>query len=383
MKHVAFIIFFSVFFGMFLLGSWYVFNRGMQALPQSALRTIFPWMFWGLAAAFVVGQFLERGNPTLFSQMITYVGSFWLVTLLYLFMFILAIDIIRLANHFIGFIPEAWTQTVLSGKNLFFAVTSITLIIVAAGHINAIIPRIVNVDISIDKKAGKQKEIKVAFVSDIHMGFIIGNHRVKRMVDKINSENPDLVLFGGDLVDHNPLPVIKYNMGENFSRLHPPLGVYAVTGNHEYIGKPDISIEYLSKFGIQYLRDTLININDVLLLGGREDKDKMRFTGTPRKPVSQLVNGVDRSLPILLMDHQPVEYDSVMQTGVDLMVSGHTHRGQFWPFRYITRKVYELDWGLLKKGNTHFFVSSGLGTWGPPVRIGTRSEIVILHLKLN
>ncbi len=383
MKHLAFILFFSVFFGLFLLGSWYVFNRGMQALPQSTLRTIFPWLFWGLAAAFVIGQFLERGNPTLLGQVVTCIGSFWLVTLFYLFLFVLAIDLVRVANHFIGFIPDAWTQSFLTGKNLFLAVSGTTLLMVAAGHINAIIPRIVNVDIPINKKAGKQTEIKVALVTDIHMGFIIGNNRVNRMITKINSQNPDLVLFGGDLVDHNPLPVIKYKMGEHFKRLNPQFGVYAVTGNHEYIGKPDISINYLSQFGIKYLRDTLINIDNVLLLGGREDKDKMRFTGEHRMPVSQLINGGDRSLPILLMDHQPVEFDSVMQTGVDLMVSGHTHRGQFWPLKYITQRVYELDWGLLKKGNTHFYVSSGLGSWGPPVRIGTRPEIVILHLKLN
>ncbi|HAM97865.1 MAG TPA: metallophosphoesterase [Marinilabiliales bacterium] len=383
MKYWALIIFLTIFFGTFLLGSWYVFNRGMQALPQGALRTVFPWIFWGLAATFIVGQFLERGQPFLAGKLVTYVGSFWLVTLWYLFMMILLIDVVRLGNHFTGFIPASWTESFLSGKNLFIGVSVVTLILVIGGHINALIPRIIPVEVPIDKKATAQKEIKVALVTDIHMGFIIGNRRVKRMVKKINEQNPDLVLFGGDLVDHNPLPVIKWEMGRHFKQLNPPLGVYAVTGNHEYIGHPEVSIDYLSQFGIRYLRDTLINVDGVLLLGGREDKDKMRFTGEKRKPIASLVNGADKSLPILLLDHQPVEFDQVAQTGVDLMMSGHTHHGQFWPFSFITQKVYELDWGFLKKGDTHYYVSSGFGSWGPPVRIGSRSEIVIFTIKLN
>ncbi len=383
MKYWAFIIFFSVFFGTLLLGSWYVFNRGMQALPHGTMRTFFPWLFWGLTIAFIAGQFLERGEPYLASKIITFAGSFWLVTLCYLFMMVLFIDFIRLGNYFTGFIPTQWTESFLSGKNLFIGVSSIALVLVIAGHINALIPRIVYVDIPIDKPASSRKELKVALVTDIHMGFIVGNNRVKRLIRKINEQQPDLVLFGGDLVDHNHRPVIKWKMGQHFSQLNPPLGVFAVTGNHEYIGHAEVSIDYFSQFGIQYLRDTVQNIDNILLLGGREDKDKMRFTGEKRKSISTLMDGADKQLPILLLDHQPVELEQVSQAGVDLMMSGHTHHGQFWPFNLITNKLYELDWGYLKKGTTHYYVSSGFGTWGPPVRIGSRSEIVIFNLKMN
>lgn len=383
MKYLPFIIFFSIFFGLFLSGSWYVFHRGMQALPPGTFRSIFPWLFWIISSFFIVGQFLERTEPTMATRVISTIGSFWLVTLWYLFMFVVVIDIFRLGNHFLGFIPDTWTQSFLTGKNLFIGTSVVTLLLVLAGHLNAIYPRIVQVDIPLEKIKTPEQELKVALATDIHMGFIIGNHRVKRLVNKINEQNPDVVLFGGDLVDHNPLPVIKWKMGEHFTRLHAPLGVYAITGNHEYIGHPEVSINYLSKFGINYLRDTALNINNQLLLVGREDKDKTRFTGQKRKPLTLLLEDTSTHLPVLLLDHQPVELGKAAEAGVDVMMSGHTHRGQFWPFSYITRKVYELDWGYLQKGNTHYYVSSGYGTWGPPVRIGSRSEIVILNLKMK
>jgi predicted MPP superfamily phosphohydrolase len=380
---LVFIIFFTVFLGIFFLGSWYVYNRGAQALSETQYGTVFKWVFWILSFSFILGQFLERGTPNALSSVITYIGSFWLVILWYLFLFVVAIDIVRLTNGWWQYIPHNLLSGILKGPNVFVAVMSATLLLVFAGHINALNARIINVDLDIDKPGNGKKELKVALVTDIHMGHIIGNKRVSKLIDQLNKQSPDLVLFGGDLVDHNPLPVIKENMGEHFDRLNPPLGKFAVTGNHEYIGKPDISIDYLSKFGIQYIRDTIVNVNDVLYIIGREDREMPRFNGKNRQNVSKLVNGEAENKLVILMDHQPVEYNSVAKAGIDLMVSGHTHKGQFWPFGMITKRVFELDWGLKKKGNTHFYVSSGYGTWGPPVRIGSRPEIVIFNIKLN
>ena len=93
--------------------------------------------------------------------------------------------------------------------------------------------------------------------------------------------------------------------------------------------------------------------------------------------------GVDKSLPIILMDHQPFKLDEAVRNGVDVQLSGHTHHGQLWPFHFITKKVYELSWGYKLKGNTHVYVSSGVGTWGPPVRTGNRPEIVHLRLRFR
>lgn len=383
MKYLVFAIFFTVFLSIFFLGSWYVYNRAAMALTETQYSKLFKWTFWILSFSFVLGQFLERGKPNAISNSITYIGSFWLVILWYLFLFVLAIDLIRLTNGWWNYIPQNWLSGIFKGTHLFIGVASVTLVLIFTGYLNAINSKIVNVDLDIDKPGNGKKEIKVAFVSDIHMGHIIGNKRVSKLVDQLNDVNADLVLFGGDLVDHNPLPVIQENMGEHFNRLNPSMGMYAVTGNHEYIGKPDISIDYLSQFGIKYVRDSIINVNDVLYLVGREDREMPRFNGKDRKPIANLLNGEAKDKPVILLDHQPTDFDSVEKAGIDLMLSGHTHKGQFWPFGLITKRVFELDWGLMKKGNTNFYVSSGYGTWGPPVRVGSQSEIVVFNIKLN
>lgn len=379
MKTLMIITFFTVFFGIYTLGNWYLYNRGMQALPTGTLRSIFPWLFWGIAFTFIIGQFLERGMFTYFSQIVTYIGSFWLVFAWYAMLMIVAIDLIRVANHFLHFIPANF----ISGTVLFSVVGGIAFILVVAGAINAYIPKIKNVEITIDKPVESDSELKVVMVSDIHMGFIIGNNRTQRLINRLNTIDPDLILLVGDIVDHNPKPVIRKNLGKHFSQLNPQFGIYAVTGNHEYIGTPEVSIDYLSQYGINYVRDSVVVLPNGIAIIGRNDREGIRFDGKKRKRLNELTVNIDKTKPVFLMDHQPVEYGAVESEGIDLMVSGHTHKGQFWPFGYITRKVFELDYGYKKKGNTNFYVSSGYGTWGPPVRIASRSEIVVFNIKYS
>jgi len=380
-KTYFFVIFFTIVMLIYFLGNWYVFSRGSLALQGLLARLTFRWLFWILALFFIVGQFLERGQPTIFGKIITNIGSVWLAVLWIAFLFVLSIDIIRLFNHFLHFIPQLTIEKYFTGRVLFIGVLSVTAILVISGFLNAAFPRVNRITIEMDKPHHQTKEMKIAVVSDIHMGFIINKRHVQRLVNSLSTLDPDLIIFAGDLVDHNPLPVIKDDLGKYFKQLNPPLGMIAVTGNHEYIGKPEVSINYLSKYGINYIRDSIVNIDSNLVVIGRDDRDKSRFTGKPRKPIAALMADVDTSKTIILVDHQPVEYNEAAAHGIDLMLSGHTHAGQLWPFYYLTKKIYENSSGLIKKGNTNFYVSPGYGTWGPPVRLGNRPEIAVISLK--
>ena len=131
------------------------------------------------------------------------------------------------------------------------------------------------------------------------------------------------------------------------------------------------------------LRDTWVKIGDSLYVVGREDISIRGFTGKKRKPLPELMAEVDKSYPIILMDHQPFRLEEAEINGVDLQLSGHTHHGQLWPFNFITKKVYELSWGYKKKGSTHYYVSCGVGTWGPPIRTGNRPEIINIKLRFE
>jgi len=254
---------------------------------------------------------------------------------------------------------------------------------VVTGYLNTRSPVVKKLNISIDKKAGDLKSLKIAVASDIHMGTIIARRSVERIVNRINSIGADIVLLPGDVVDEDIGPVIKRNLGEFLRNIRSKYGVYAVTGNHEYIGGAEAACKYLEEHGIVELRDRYVKIADSFYVVGREDRASKGFAGILRKPLAVLMEGIDKSLPVILMDHQPVHLEEAERSGVDLQLSGHTHHGQLWPFNFITKKIYEVSMGYKKKGNTHIYVSCGVGTWGPPLRTGNRPEIVEINIKFR
>jgi hypothetical protein len=189
--------------------------------------------------------------------------------------------------------------------------------------------------------------------------------------------------LAGDIVDEDLAPVIHNDLGRSLKKLKAPLGVFAITGNHEYIGGAEAAVKYLEEHGIRMLRDTSVKISESFWLAGRNDRDSRRFSAKERKGLDKVLEGVDLSLPVILMDHQPFNLQQVADAGVDFQLSGHTHHGQLWPFNYITNAIYELSWGYKQKGDSHFYVSSGYGGWGPPVRTGNRPEILDIYITFN
>jgi predicted MPP superfamily phosphohydrolase len=363
--------------------SYYMFSRGMKALEGSDLQPYFSWTFWILIATFVVGQIFERGDPGMFAITISRIGSISLAFFLYLLLFVIFVDLVRVFQHFFHFIPESITTGILSGKMLFVYGVSIAALVTIGGAINARNPIIQELDLAIDKKCSQNEKLKVVLATDVHLGVMLGQKHAQKLVNQINEQNPDIVLFGGDLVDHNPNPVMKFDMGRFFDQIEAKVGVFATTGNHEFMGKPDVTTEYFESHGITYIRDSLFTIDGVVHILGRDDKDKSQMTGEERKSIESILSENELSLPLLLLDHQPVEYEIAAKYGVGLMMSGHTHKGQLWPLSFITNLVYENHFGLMQKGNSWFYTSSGYGTWGPPVRTGNRPELVVFNIALK
>jgi hypothetical protein len=376
------IIFFSIFFLLYGLINYYVFLRGWQAIPaDSPIRIPYVVIFWVIALSFIAGRFLERVAITPFSTSLVWIGSFWFAAFAYFALAALFIDLLRLINHIIPFFPAILTANVARTKaTLAVGVVSIVVLALAAGYFNARNPRIKNLEVHIPESADSLKSLNVAIASDIHLGTIIGNGRLNTIVDMINGLHADLVLFPGDIVDEDLAPVIKQNLGETLRTIKAKYGVYAVTGNHEYIGGVEEACKYLTEHGIRVLRDEVVTLNGGIQLVGREDRSIGQFSGKRRKPLPELLANVDQRLPVLLMDHQPIGLHEAADGGVDLQLSGHTHHGQIWPFGWITEAIYEVSWGYKKKGDTHVYVSSGVGTWGPPVRLGNTPEIINLRI---
>ncbi len=383
MKNYQFLIFFSVVLLIYSAINYYIYHRGMQALAsEPTFRIWFRWGFVFLAASYVAGRFLERVQLSVFSDFLVWTGSFWLAIMFYLLLAVILVDIIRLLNVFTGFLPAS-LKTQQAAITTFFGIGGLVLIVVTAGYINAISPRIKKLEIDIAKKAGNLKELNVVMASDIHMGTVIGPRRMAKLVKMINSQHPDIILFAGDIVDEDLAPVVRQNLGSALLGLKAPMGIFGITGNHEYIGGAEAAVKYLQDHGLIILRDSVVRVGDSFYLAGREDRDKPRFSGRKRMEVDELLKNTDKSLPIILLDHQPFNLEKAQAAGADLQLSGHTHHGQIWPLNYITSAIYEVSMGYLKKGDSHFYVSPGFGGWGPPVRIGNRPEIVNITLRFK
>jgi len=386
MKSMTMVIFFSIFFLITGLISLYIFIRGLQSIPpDSNLRTAYIIVFWTITCAFAAGRLLERFAPLPLADVLVWIGSFWLGAMIYFLIALVALDLMRLANHFLPFFPAAVTANYGKVKYVTGAsVLGLVGIVLLAGYVNSIIPRVVALNLSVPAKASKLKHLNIVAVSDIHLGIIVGRSRFDGIVDKINRMDPDLVLLLGDIVDEELVPVIRQNLGESLRSIHSRFGVFAITGNHEYIGGAEEACSYLAEHKVTLLRDQSLKVADSFFLVGREDQSSSQFPPFhKRKELAQLMESVDRNYPVILMDHQPFKLNEAAVQGIDLQLSGHTHYGQLWPINYIVNGIYELAWGYRKIAGTQYYVSDGVGTWGPPVRIGNRPEIVNIRIKFE
>ena len=225
------------------------------------------------------------------------------------------------------------------------------------------------------------KTYKVVMASDLHIGYHNPRKELARWVDMMNAEQPDFILIAGDIIDGSMRPLIEERMAEEFHRLEAP--VYACLGNHEfYAGHPEAK-QFYKDAGIHLLIDEAAVIDSAIVIIGRDDRSNMR-----RKPLKELVDSLQRSLSLskgspltpkytIVLDHQPYNLDRAEAAGIDFQLSGHTHRGQVWPISWITDRVYECSWGSYQRGNTQFYISSGIGIWGGKFRIGTQSEYIV------
>lgn len=380
MRSIYFLIFFSIVLTIYGSVNYYLFVRGLQVFSLSLpMKRWFIVIFWSVVSMFILGNVLERAATSSFSEWIYRIGSFWMAFMLYLFIAVVLIDFIRILNYFFHFLPP-FSQ--IMRFRLGLIVFSLVSLIVIYGHLNALWINVKEIPLTIHKKVSGSSEVKILMVSDIHLGALIGERREKRLLDIVREQKPDLVLLCGDLVDGEIAPALRKKLGRHIQEIKTPLGVYAITGNHEYIGGIEKTLPYLKSINIRMLIDETVTLPNGIQLVGRNDRSASRMNGG-LKPLNELLSGIDNSKPVIVMNHQPFNLDEVAKANVDLHLSGHTHNGQLWPFNYLTEAIFELSWGLLKKGNTNFYVSSGYGTWGPSVRIGNRPEVVVFKLKFE
>ena len=384
---MSFIIFVSVVLVVYVVGNSYLFVRGYQLLEiLGRYRVWFTVVFWMLALSLIATQTLRmKSFSGRFFDAVAIVGSLWVAIMLYGFIIALTVDITRLAGWMLKVRLNLNHNDYLLMKGIAFGVICFVLsMILAVGYNKAHRTLTTYIKIAVEKNAGQLTDLRVVMISDIHLGDIFGRKELSRIVDVINEQNPDIVMLVGDVFDSSPEPVIEKNMGVEFNRLQSKYGTYMATGNHEYIGERvqrngmSSGLKHLMLHGVQPLLDSVVLIDNSFYVVGRKD-----LMGGARKTIPELLQDVNKKLPVILLDHQPYLLNEAEEAGVDLQLSGHTHHGQMWPLNYITRKLFEQDWGFLQKGKSFFYVSCGVGTWGPPIRTAGYSEIVVIDLEFS
>ena len=379
-------IFLILILPAYVLISTYLFIRGWQTFPSGkGFRLIYTILYWTTALSYLFNRIFEHALPSALTSVLTWIGTFWVAAFVYLFLAVLILDALRAANHFLPFFPGFVTENYARAKyvttGIIFGAVVLTLI---GGYINARTLRVTELEISINKQAGELKNLNIVVVADTHIGTIVGSSWVKQIVDKINALSPDIVLLPGDILDNREELLVQKGIGEELRRIQARYGVFAALGNHEYICcGGEGAIRYLTERNITVLRDQSIKIDNSFFLVGRDDYSMERWAGRKRKDLKDLMEGIDSRFPIILLDHQPYNLHEAAENGVDLQVSGHTHCGQFWPFNYIVEALFELAWGYKRTGDTHYYVTNGAAVWGPPVRVGSRPEIVFIRLNFE
>ena len=363
---------------VFLALNVYLFVRGWQAIPdRKALHTVYSVVFVFSSLSIFVAIFAGRFLPAWMGFVFEHVGGYWMILFVYMIALTLLGDLLRLANHLFQLFPASITANMPMARLLyFFGVLAVLVLISLIGFFRFTHPQVKELNIHSNRITNRPGELTIIMASDLHLGNVIRKGRLVKWVNLINSQNPDIIILDGDVFDHSYVAVESQNMDAELRRLHAKLGVFAVPGNHDYYTGIDKVISYLQKSGITVLRDSTVVVNNSLLIIGRDD-----VTNKNRKSLASLLEGKNEGLPRLVLDHQPHSLDESVKNQVDLHLSGHTHNGQIFPFDIIVSRIYELGYGYRKSGNTNLYVSSGIGLWAAPIRLGTQSEIVKIYLK--
>jgi predicted MPP superfamily phosphohydrolase len=377
------IIFFTVFFLIQGILNFYIFIRGWQALPPKSLfRILYTTVFSFFFISSIISWFLFGLTDSPLVRIIHWAEAFWYGMMVYFFLTIVIIDLIRFISFLLKYRLSSVKHYEIIKQIIFVTIILLNATAMYIGHKNASKLRIAPITIEINKDAGNMKNLNIVMVSDFHLGSIITVERLEEIIRTVNSLKPDIVLIPGDIVDSNIQPLIRQNLGSVLSKIESRYGVYASTGNHEFYGEDaDRTVEYLGDHGVTFLRDEAIKIGHSFYVIGREDKTSESYYDRKRKPLKDIISHVDKTYPLILMDHRPSNLGDALANGIDLQLSGHSHHGQIFPLNLITEMVYEVSWGYLRKGDTHYYISCGVGSWGPPVRIGSVSEIV--HITLS
>jgi uncharacterized protein len=368
-----FIVFLSVVLGIWLLQHLYVGWR-LLGLPwlgagTTARRVVLAVLAVGFVA-YPLGRLLWHWGWLRLAVVLEWSGAAWMGTLFMLVMALLVAEVLTLG----GFAGQAWTIGV---RTALVSVALLGAALALVGGMRA--PRVINVEADIPNLRPALDGTTVVQLTDLHLGSLLGPRFLSHVIGQVEALHPDVVVVTGDLFDSEADSVER--LLPELARLSAPHGVFAVTGNHEYYAGVERCVRLMEQAGFRVLENSWAEVEPGLVIAGVPDDRGARQTGHPGADLERALAGVPSDAAVILLQHAPERENAAAAAGVDLMLDGHTHGGQIWPFHYLVKRAYPHLAGVFYVGHMMQVVSSGTGRWGPPMRLFAPAEIIRVTLR--
>ena len=369
-------VFFLLYGGMHL----YAFLKAKAAFAFGAVTGIYLALFMVIMVlAPVIIRISERAGFGSFARLMSYAGYTWLGILFLFFSASILIDLYRFFIYSGGLLLKRDLSGInLSDRYAFFIPLFLSLVISLYGYFEAANIRTETIIIKSHRIPEKISMLKIAQISDVHLGLIVRGERLRRIIEKVKAASPDILVSTGDLVDGeiNNLTGLAEMLGE----INPRFGKYAITGNHEYYAGLDQALNFTERCGFRMLRGEGLSIDGVINIAGVDDPQVIKYGNLKTPEENILLSGLPRERFTLLLKHRPFIDDKSLGL-FDLQLSGHVHKGQIFPFSIITGLYYPIQAGFATLAdNSRLYVSRGSGTWGPPIRFLSPPEVTIIEL---
>lgn len=355
---------------------------------QSAVfRAVFIIFYILIASSLLTGFLINK--PKFLHRILKNTGNYFLGTFLYIILVIVVVDLVRLILKYVFHVRflEFRSTFVITG----FVCMALIILISVYGILHVGTIKVTPYEVTVNKKVKDMDSLKIVLLADTHFGYSINCRHAQKMVEKINAQDPDIVCIAGDIFD-NDYDAISDPEGvcNALKSIKSRYGVYACWGNHDldepilagftFGGKKkdqaDPRMEQLLRdANIHLLTDEAELIDDKFYVVGRNDSSRTHKLGGQRLSPAQLTKDLDLDKPVIFIDHQPKQLQETADAGADLDLCGHTHDGQIFPGNLFIHLFWENSFGYLKKDKMHNIVTSGVGVWGPDMRVGTNCEI--------
>jgi predicted MPP superfamily phosphohydrolase len=371
-----FITFIFIYGGIHL----YAFFKVKSALNpgKTAQRFTAFFLIAMIAAPFFVRLYERQGFET-FAYLTAHVGFIWMGIIFLFFIYGILIDLWRLlilaAGALLKYKLNAFRP---SPKFAFFIPLLISIVIASYGYFEAQDVTIERLDIKSEKIPREAGRIKIAQISDVHLGHIIREERLRKILDKVRAEAPDILICTGDLVDGQRSDL--NNISSLFNEINPKYGKFAITGNHEYYAGIEQSLAFIERSGFRILRGKGITVNGIINIAGVDDSAGITSGNTKNVFEREMLSKLPRDKFTLFLKHRPfIEED--LNGLFDLQLSGHTHKGQIFPFNFFVARFFPFISGYHQITDiSSIYISRGAGTWGPPIRFLSPPEVTVIEL---